>query len=165
MTRSRTASLPHVLIVGLFIFLLATVLAVAPLPILARSLGVLLCAYAAFTFVGLPVAFATVLLAPVAGLLTGSEPWLVMLPLILVSGLLAFLGLDYAWRTPALIVSPLLYVLPQLIVWQLSQRDLFAVALPWQPSAPVWLGLHALVALGGTAGALWWRNPGQGRRR
>lgn len=164
MTRSRNASLPQLLIVGLFIFLLAIVLAVAPLPLLARSLGVLLCAYAAFAFAGLPFAFATALLAPVAGLLTGSESWLVMLPLMLVSGLLAFLGLDYAWRIPALVVSPLLYVLPQVIVWQLSQRELFAVTLPWQPSAPLWLGLHALVALVGTAGALWLRR-GSSRRR
>ncbi len=158
MTRSRatrtSANATSYLIVGTFFFLLAVVLAVAPLPVLVRSLGVVLCSYAALAFAGLPFAFATALLAPVAGLLTGGEPWLIMLPLMLVSGLLAFLGLDYAWRWGALIVSPLLYVLPQLIVWQLSQRSLFAVALPWSPSAQVWLGLHALAAVGGTAGAL-----------
>ena len=85
--------------------------------------------------------------------------WAVLLPLMLVSGLLALLGLDYAWPRGALIVSPLLYVVPQLIVWALSQRSLFAVALPWSPSAPVWLGLHALAALVGTAGALAIRRP------
>ena len=164
MTRSARTALPHLLIVGVFIFLLAAVLAVAPLPLLARSLGVALCFYAAFTFAGLPFAFATALLAPLAGLLTGSGDWLVMLPLLLVSGLLALLGLDYAWRTPALIVSPLLYILPQIVAWQLSQRSLFAVALPWQPSAPVWLGLHALVAVLGTLAALWWRRAGARRR-
>ena len=142
------------LIVGTFFFLLAVVVAVAPLPVVVRSLGVVLCSYAAFAYAGLPFAFAAALLAPVAGLLTGGEAWLIMLPLMLTSGLLAFLGLDYAWRKGALLVSPLLYALPQLIVWGLSQRSLFAVSLPWSPSFPAWLGLHALAALAGTFGAL-----------
>lgn len=166
MTRSRSAprtSTSHTLIVGTFLFLLAVVLAVAPLPLLVRSLGVVLCSYAAFTFAGLPFAFAAALLAPVAGLLTGGETWLILLPLMLVSGLLALLGLDYAWGVPALVVSPLLYVLPQLIVWALSQRSLFAVALPWSPSLPLWLGLHALAAAVGTAGAFWWGRGGRAR--
>lgn len=166
MTRSRThprASTPHTLIVGTFLFLLAVVLAVAPLPVLVRSLGVVLSTYAAFAFAGLPFAFAAALLAPVAGLLTGGDTWLVLLPLMLVSGLLALLGLDYAWRTPALVVSPLLYVLPQVVVWGLSQRSLFAVALPWSPSLPVWLGLHTLAALIGTAVALRWGRGGRPR--
>ena len=170
MTRSRTARTPAAnpasyLIVGLFFFLLAVVLAVAPLPVLVRSLGIVLCSYAALAFAGLPFAFAAALLAPVAGILTGGETWLVLLPLMLVSGLLAFLGLDYAWRWGALLVSPLLYVLPQVIVWQLSQRSLFSVVLPWSPSAPVWLGLHALVALGGTAGALFATRYAKTRER
>ncbi len=163
MTRSRNAprtTVAHTLIVGSFLFLLAVVLAVAPLPLLVRSLGVVLCSYAAFAFAGLPFAFAAALLAPVAGLLTGGETWLVLLPLMLVSGLLSLLGLDYAWRVPALVVSPLLYVLPQGIVWTLSQRSLFAVELPWSPSAPVWLGLHALAATVGTVGAFWWGRGG-----
>ena len=159
------ASTPHTLVVGTFLFLLAVVLAVAPLPLLVRSLGVVLATYAAFTFAGLPFAFAAALLAPVAGLLTGGEAWLVMLPLMLVSGLLALLGLDYAWRVPALVVSPLLYALPQLIAWGLSQRALFAVALPWSPSAPIWLGLHASAAVVGTVVALWWRRSGAPPRR
>ena len=170
MTRSRANRNPSsgaaaYFIVGLFFFLLAVVLAVAPLPMLVRSLGVVFCSYAAFAFAGLPFAFAAALLAPVAGLLTGGETWLVMLPLMLVSGLLAFLGLDYAWRWGALFVSPLLYVLPQLIVWQLSQRSLFTVALPWSPSAPLWLGLHALAAVGGTVGALVVTHSTTRRRR
>lgn len=167
MTRSRPSAreATSLAIIGVFIFLLAVVLAVAPLPVLVRSLAVVLSSYAAFAFAGLPFAFAAALLAPVAGLLTGGETWLVMLPLMLVSGLLAFLGLDYAWRRAALLVSPLLYVLPQLIVWQLSQRSLFAVALPWSPSAPVWLGLHALAAVGGTVGALVITRRATPRRR
>ena len=83
---------------------MAVVVAVAPLPLLVRSLGVVLCSYAAFAYAGLPFAFAAALLAPVAGLLTGGEAWLIMLPLMLTSGLLAFLGLDYAWRKGALLV-------------------------------------------------------------
>lgn len=169
MTRSRKAraSSPSTapFIIGLFFFLLAVVLAVAPLPIVVRSLGIVLCSYAALAFAGLPFAFAAALLAPVAGLLTGGETWLVLLPLMLVSGLLAFLGLDYAWRRGALFVSPLLYVLPQVIVWQLSQRSLFSVALPWNPSAPTWLGLHALATLAGTAGALFVTRGAEARRR
>lgn len=138
---------PRRLVIGLFLVLLAVVLAVAPLPLLARSLGILASSYAAFSFGGPPFAFAAALLAPVAGLLTGGVDWLVMLPLLLSSGLLGFLGLDFAWRYPAVIVSPLLYIAPQTIVWWLSQRDLFAVDLPWSPTAETWLGLHALVAL------------------
>ena len=159
--RARTPSA----VIGLFLFLLAVVIAVAPLPLLVRSLGLVLTTYAAFAFAGLPFAFASALLAPVAGLLTGGPDWLVMLPLMLVSGLLALLGLDYAWPRGALALSPLLYVIPQGIVWALSQRSLFAVALPWSPSAPVWLGLHALAALVGTAGALAVRRPVAAQRR
>ena len=53
---------------------------VAPLPLLVRSLGLVLTTYAAFAFAGLPFAFASALLAPVAGLLTGGPDWLVLLP-------------------------------------------------------------------------------------
>ena len=154
MTRARTPPAPQNLIVGTFCLLLAVVVAVAPLPLLGRSLGILAATYAAFSFGGLPFAFASALLAPVAGLLTGGTDWLVLLPLLLSSGLLGLLGLDYAWRYPALLVSPLLYIIPQGIVWQLSQRELFAVELPWQPSAEVWLALHALVAFLGVAAAV-----------
>ena len=163
--RSRGRARTPGAVIGLFLFLLAVVLAVAPLPLLARSLGIVLSTYAAFAFAGLPFAFASALLAPVAGLLTGGPDWLVMLPIMLVSGLLALLGLDYAWPRGALVVSPLLYALPQGIVWALSQRSLFAVALPWSPSAPVWLGLHALAALLGTAFALAVRRPAAARGR
>lgn len=168
MTHTRAATTPQTLIIGIFIVLAAFVVAVAPLPLLVRSLGVVAASYAAFSFGGLPFAFAAALLAPVAGLLTGGSAWLVMLPLLLSSGLLALLGLDYAWRYPALVVSPLLYITPQLVVWQLSQRSLFAVELPWTPSAEVWLGLHALVAFVGVAAAVLlshWRDRSRGPRR
>ncbi len=165
-SQSRTSrSTASFLILGAFFFLLAVVVAVAPLPLLVRSLGIVLCSYAAFAYAGLPFAFAAALLAPVAGLLTGGEDWLIMLPLVLTSGLLAFLGLDYAWRKGALFVSPLLYVLPQLIVWGLSQRSLFAVSLPWSPSVPVWLGLHTLAAFVGTLAALTLTRSSAPRKR
>lgn len=138
----RPAPSPQRLVVGFFLVLLAIVVAVAPLPLLARSLGILASSYAALAFGGLPFAFAAALLAPVAGLLTGDPDWLVMLPLLLSSGLLGFLGLDYAWRYPAVAISPLLYMVPQALAWWLSQRDLFAIALPWQPSAPVLSLIH-----------------------
>lgn len=153
MTRTPTAPTAQNLIIGTFLVLAAALVAVAPLPLLVRSLGIVAASYAAFAFGGLPFAFAAALLAPVGGLLTGGDAWLVMLPLLLSSGLLALLGLDYAWRYPAILVSPLLYITPQLAAWQLSQRSLFAVELPWTPSAEVWLALHALTAFLGVAAA------------
>lgn len=152
---SRAAPPTRNLFVGIFLFLLAAVCAVAPLPILYRSLGILLASYAAFAFAGMPFAYATALLTPAIGLVSGTTAWLVMLPVMLSSSLLAMLGLEYAWRYPALIVSPALYVIPQLIVWQLSQRRLFAVELPWDPTPEVWLSVHVLAALAGVLGALY----------
>ena len=76
------------------------------------------------------------------------------MPIILTSTLLGALGLEYAWRYPALLVSPLLVVLPQFIAYTLSRQELFAVTLPWEP-APTWLGLHALVALAGVLVAIY----------
>ncbi len=141
--------------VGVFIFLLAAVCAVAPLPILYRSLGILLASYAAFAFAGMPSAYATALLTPAMGLISGTTEWLVMLPIVLSSSLLAMLGLEFAWRYPAVVISPTLYVIPQVIVWQLSQRRLFSVNLPWDPSPTMWLSLHGLTALVGVLGALY----------
>ena len=143
------------LFIGVFLFLVAAVCAVAPLPILYRSLGILLAAYAAFAFAGMPFAYAVALLAPAIGLISGTTAWLVMLPVILSSSLLAMLGLEFAWRYPAVVVSPALYVVPQFLVWQLSQRRLFSVDLPWDPSPVLWLSVHALTALAGVLGAIY----------
>ena len=152
---TRTAPVAQRLIIGVFLFLVAAVCAVAPLPILYRSLAILLSSYAAFAFAGMPFAYAVALLTPAIGLISGGENWLIMLPIILSSSLLAMLGLEFAWRYPAVIVSPALYVIPQVLVWQLSQRRLFSVNLPWDPNPNMWLSLHALTALAGVLGAVY----------
>lgn len=147
MTRPSATSDVQRAIISLFLVLLALVVAVSPLPMLWRSLGILLLSYAAFGWSGMTLAYLIALLTPAAGLLTGDPNWLVMLPLILSSGLLAMVGLEYAWRYPAILLSPALYVTPQLFVWAASQQQLFAVDLPWEPSARIWISLHGLAAL------------------
>ena len=152
---TRNAPPARTFFIGIFLFLFAAVCAVAPMPILYRSLGILLASYAAFAFAGMPFAYATALLTPAIGLISGTTAWLVMLPIVLSSSLLAMLGLEFSWRYAAVIVSPALYVIPQVIVWQLSQRRLFSVELPWDPSPVVWLSVHGLTALVGVLGALY----------
>ena len=144
----RTLPAPQSIIIGLFIFLVAAALAVSPLPILYRSLGILFTMYLGFSVAGMPFVYLTALVAPLVGLLSGDSNWLVMLPLVLTSNLLGALGLEYAWRYPALVVSPLLVAAPQFIALSLSRQELFAIALPWEP-AGAWVGAHALVALAG----------------
>ena len=152
---TRTAPVAQRLIIGVFLFLVAAVCAVAPLPLLYRSLAILLSSYAAFAFAGMPFAYAVALLTPAIGLISGGAAWLIMLPIMLSSSLLAMLGLEFAWRYPAVIVSPALYVIPQVLVWQLSQRRLFSVNLPWDPTPTMWLSLHALTALAGVLGSVY----------
>lgn len=150
----RPASGPLAFVIGLFLFLAAVACAVAPLPLVLRSVGVLLFSYLAFATAGLPAAYLAALLAPVLGLLGGSEGWLIMLPVILASNLLAMLGLEFAWSYPALIVSPLLQVTPQVVTLVLSRKELFLVELPWEPGAQTWIALHGLVAVLGVLLAL-----------
>lgn len=145
----RTLPAPQNVIVGGFFFLLAAALAIAPLGLLYKSLGILLAMYLAFSAGGMPFAYLSALIAPPVGLLSGNPDWLVMLPLVMVWLLLAALGLEYAWRYPAVAVSPLLCVLPQLLAARLSRQELFQVALPWEP-AGTWVLLHGLVAVAGT---------------
>ncbi len=140
--------------IGLFLFLAAATCAVAPLPLVLRSAGVLLFSYATFTFSGSQFALFTSLVAPVVGLLSGSSDWLVMLPIILASNLLGMLGLEYAWRYAAVLVSPLLQIAPQVVSMILSQQELFEVELPWGDAAMSWIALHGLIALLGVLGAL-----------
>lgn len=116
----------------------------------------LLFSYAAFTFAGSQVALFISLVAPMVGLLTGSTEWLVMLPIILASNLLGMLGLEYAWRYAAIVVSPLLVVAPQAVSMVLSRQELFEVELPWADGAMAWIALHGLVALFGVLAALFW---------
>lgn len=151
----RTAAMPQRLFIALFLFLAAVVFAVAPLPLLFRSLGVVLCAYLSFAAAGMPAAYLTALLAPPLGLIRGDQEWLVMLPIILSGNLLAMLGLEFTWRALAVIVSPLLLVMPALITWQLSQQALFEVTLPWDGQEATWVILHLLVAAAGLLVALY----------
>ena len=144
----RTLPAPQNLIIGFFIFLVAAALAVSPLPLLYRSLGILLAMYLVFSVAGMPFVYLTALVAPPIGLLANDADWLILLPILLSSTLLGALGLEYAWRYPALLVSPLLVVAPQLIALTLSRQSLFAVRLPWEP-ADAWVTLHGLVALAG----------------
>ena len=145
----RTAPAPQNLIVGGFFVLLAVVAAVAPVPLVFRSLGILVSSYLAFAMGGMPFAYVSALLAPPIGLITGDVAWLVMLPIVLSSNLLGMLGLEFAWRYAALIISPALVVAPLAFVRVMSERDLFQVDLPWEPGAATWVFLHGSVALAG----------------
>ncbi len=151
----RTAPAPQRFIIGVFFFLAAVVCAVAPLPLLFRSLGVALFAYLAFGVAGMPAAYLTALLAPVVGLVSGDAGWLVMLPIVLSGNLLAMLALEYAWRYPALVLSPLLLVAPMAVAAVASTRPLFEVALPWGSPEGTWIATHALVGVGGVLSALY----------
>lgn len=146
--------------------LAGVVAAVAPLPLMYRSLGILLFSYLAFGMGGMPFAYLTALLGPPIGLITGDVGWLIMLPIVLSSNLLAMLGLEFAWRYPALAVSPVLLITPQVFALVASKRELFEVALPWEPNAALWIGLHTMVALAGVlAGVLLdrWREKSEER--
>jgi hypothetical protein len=150
----RTAPMPQRLFIGLFLFLAAVVVAVAPIPSVYRSAGVALLAYLAFAGAGIPAAYLTALIAPPLGLVQGAGDWLVMLPIVLSGNLLAMLGLEYSWRLPALAVSPLLLVAPAFIAWRLSGQSLFEVSLPWSVGESTWVLLHLLVGVAGVLVAL-----------
>lgn len=146
----RTVAMPQRLFIGLFFFLAAVVCAVAPMPIMYRSLGIALCAYLGFAMAGMPAAYLTALLAPPVGLIGGDPDWLVMLPIVLSGNLLAMIGLEYGWRLLAVPLSPILLVVPALVTWQLPQRmALFEVTLPWQGQEGSWIAMHLLVAAAG----------------
>jgi hypothetical protein len=150
----RAAAEPQRTIIGTFMVLAAVVAAVAPMPVSLRSAAVALFAYLAFAAGGMAFAYVAALLAPALGLLGGDAPWLVMLPIVLSGNLLAMLGLEFAWRWAALIVSPVLLVAPALFVQTMSRRELFRVELPWDDARGVWVGLHLLVGVFGVLVAL-----------
>src|SRR5690606_15822831 len=151
----RTTAMPQRLFIALFLFLAAVVFAVAPLPLMFRSLGVVLCSYLSFAAAGMPAAYLTALLAAPLGLIRGDQEWLVMLPIILSGNLLAMLGLEFAWRMLALVVSPVLLVVPAVVTWQLSQQALFEVTLPWDSQESTWVVLHLLIAAAGVLVAMY----------
>lgn len=150
----RPAPDPQRVIVGTFMVLAAVVFAVAPLPLPLRSAGIVLAAYLAFGMGGMPFAYLTALLAPPVGLIAGDAQWLVMLPIVLSGNLLAMLALEFSWRVPALLLSPLLLVTPSAFVHVATQTELFAVSLPWDGAQLTWITLHALVAVLGVLSAL-----------
>ncbi len=150
----RTAPEPQRTIVGIFVVLAAVVVAVTPLPVSLRSAAIGLLAYLAFAVGGMPFAYLTALLGPALGLVAGDAAWLVMLPIVLSGNLLAMLGLEYAWRWAAIVVSPLLLVTPALFVQAMARRELFRVELPWDDGRGAWVGLHLLVGVFGVLVAI-----------
>ncbi len=150
----RTAPEPQRTIVGIFVVLAAVVIAVAPLPVSLRSASIALLAYLAFAVGGMPFAYLTALVGPALGLVAGDADWLVMLPIVLSGNLLAMLGLEYAWRWTAIVVSPLLLVVPALFVQAMARRELFRVELPWDDGRGAWVGLHLLVGVFGVLVAI-----------
>ncbi len=151
----RTAAPPRNVIIGVFLFLAAAVSAAAPMPLLFRSLGVLLFSYLAFAESGMQAAYFTALLAPVAGLVSGDGGWLTMLPIVISANLLAMLALEYGWPYLAVVLSPLLEVVPMLFVAAASKKALFLVTLPWAGEERAWITVHGLVAFAGVLVALY----------
>jgi len=145
----RTAPQPYNVFVGAGLIVLSIAIALSPLATLYRSVALLFCAYLAFSNSGTPAAYVIVLFSPLFGLRVETDTWLVLLPVMLSTNLLAMLGLDYGWRYGAIVLSPLLAVLPSIIAWQGSLHPLFDVNLPWQPDARTWIVMHAVVAFAG----------------
>jgi hypothetical protein len=150
----RTAPEPQRTIIATFLVLAAVVAAVAPMSVALRSAVVVLFSYLAFAVGGMPFAYLAALGAPALGLLAGDVAWMIMLPIVLSGNLLAMLGLEYAWRWAALVVSPVLLVVPALFVQTMARRELFRVELPWDDGRGAWVGLHLLVAAFGVLIAL-----------
>jgi len=147
MTKLRTLKNPQKSIISIFLFLAASAIAISPLNMEYRAAGILGMSYLAFSTGGLSFAYLTALLAPIIGLIGGDNQWLIMLPIILSSLFLAILGLEYSWRYASLIISPLLFISPQIVANFLSKKELFFVQLPWEP-AEKWIYLQLLTAIG-----------------
>ena len=154
-TRIRTAPPPQNIIIGTFLFLAAAVVSVAPAPLALSSAGILLCAYLALSVGGMPFGLGVALGAPVIGLITGDSEWLIMLPIMLSTNLLAMLGLEFGWRYAALAISPIMAIMPPLMVSILSRQSLFEIELPWGVADMSWVLLHGLVAAAGVLVALY----------
>jgi hypothetical protein len=150
----RTAPEPQRTIIGTFLVLAAIVVAVAPMAVSLRSAAIALLAYLAFAVGGMPFAYLAALVGPSLGLIASDTDWLVMLPIVLSGNLLAMLGLEFAWRWWALLLSPALLVAPALFVQSMAQRELFRVALPWDDGQGAWVGLHLLVGVFGVLVAI-----------
>lgn len=155
---TRLVPMPGRLFIALFLFLAAAVLAAVPLPIVYRSIGTVLFGYFAFATAGLPAAYVTVLVAPMIGAIRGDLEWFIMLPIVLSANLLAMLGLEFGWRNFAILISPVLLVLPPVVAWQLSQRELFEVALPLTGHELEWVLLHLLTGVIGVIAAVFFER-------
>lgn len=151
---TRLVPMPQRLFIALFLFLAAAVLAAVPIPLVYRSVGTILFGYFAFATAGLPAAYVTVLVAPMIGAIRGDLEWFIMLPIVLAANLLAMLGLEFAWRNLAVIVSPVLLVVPPVVAWQLAGRELFEVTLPLTGHELEWILLHLLVGVVGVVAAV-----------
>jgi len=151
MLKVRTLKNPQKTIISIFLFLLAAFISMSPLNLSLEYRAALIVAisYLSFSTGGLAFAYLTALVAPLFGLIGGDLNWLIMLPIFLSSLFLAMLGLEYAWRYPAIIISPLLFAAPQIISYIMSKTDLFSVALPWEP-AENWIKLQLLAAVAGS---------------
>lgn len=151
----RTAAEPARTVIGTFLVLAAMAAALAPMAVSLRSVAVVMLAYFAFSVGGMAFAYLAALLAPAVGLLSGDPAWLIMLPVVLAGNLLAMIGLEFSWRSWALLVSPLLLITPALVVQLLSRQALFRIDLPWDDGNGAWVPLHLLVGLFGMLIALW----------
>lgn len=138
------------ILLGVFCVALATICALAPLVPLHRSLAIILIAFIAVSFAGFPFGYITVLLPPMIGLYNGGVEWLIMLPMVLATGLIAVLAMDFGGRWLGWLLAPLLSVVPIVLVWQAAQHRLFSLELPWVLSQEIWVLSHALVVLLGT---------------
>ncbi len=148
MLKVRTLKNPQKIIVSIFLFLLAALISMSPLNLSLEYRAALIVAisYLSFSTGGLSFAYLTALIAPLFGLIGGDTDWLIMLPIFMSSLFLAILGLEYAWRYAALIISPLLFIAPQIIANMMSKINLFAIKLPWEP-AQNWIKLQLLAAI------------------
>ncbi len=146
MRKMYTLPSPQNIFIGLFLCFFAAVVVASPLPMLYRSVAILFIAYLAASYGGMPFAYIVIILIPPLGLLKQDDSWLIFLPMMVSSGLLAMLGLEYSWRYAAILISPFFYLIPQILIWQISEHRLFALTLPWQPNVTRWLTLHAFVA-------------------
>lgn len=135
------------ILLGIFCLALAAIAALSPLLPVYRSLSILLIAFIAVSFSGFPFGYIIVLITPLLGLYNGGNDWLIMLPLVLSSGLLAMLAMDYGGRWLGWLLSPLLCVAPIFVVWQAAQHELFNLELPWVLPQRSWVMGHGLVAL------------------
>ena len=157
MARIDASTTARSLIIGLFLCLLAAVIAILPIPIFVRSIVLLFLAYLSVAFANIGFSYLIALIVPVVGIFVDSAAWLILSPVIMSAGLLAMLALEYTWRRLAIIASPFFWLLVPIFVHFVSQHRLFELELPWndgmtwwEQTPLVWIILHGIVALVGS---------------